>query len=169
MCPKVPSWEVSEVRLVLRHWLGAWAVSHCSILCDSELVRTSVSSPLSVMSILEGSHKGVKQDKLEDIEFVWNSILCELSSPQVLVMTPLWELTVSAYMPLPPFYKVSQADGMPWIPRPSSSPFNLNVPIPLRLNTVAEETSGHPPKSPPSAAPAFSTTLSFPSHPRDSY
>lgn len=86
MCPKVPSWEVSAVRLVLRHWLGAGAVSHCSILCDSELVRTSVSLPLSVMSILEGSHKGVKQDKLED---VWNSILCELSSPQVLVMTPL--------------------------------------------------------------------------------
>lgn len=108
MCPKVPSWEVSEVRLVLRHWLGAGAVSHPSILCDSELVRTSVSSPLSEMSVLQGSHKGGQQDKLgEDIKCVWNSILCELSSPRVLVMTPLQELIVSAYMPLPPLYKVS--------------------------------------------------------------
>lgn len=100
MCPKVPSWEVSEVRLVLRHWLGAGAVSHPSILCDSELVRMSVSPPLSPMSVLEGSRKGVKQDKLgEDREFVRNSILCELSSPQVLVMTPLKELIVNLYAP----------------------------------------------------------------------
>lgn len=54
--------------------------------------------------------------------------------------------------------------------RSSGSPFNTKAPVPLRLNTVAEEASDHLPMSPSSASlSALSTTLGFPSHLNNSY
>lgn len=82
---------MSEVRLVLRYSGSEPELSATPpTVCDSELVRTSVSSSLSAMPVLESSHKGVKQGKVEEgVEFVQHSVLCELSVPRVLVTTPM--------------------------------------------------------------------------------
>lgn len=59
ICPELPSWEVSEVRLAPRSPGAEPGLSATPlILCDSKLVRTSVSSSLNAIPVLEGSHKG---------------------------------------------------------------------------------------------------------------